>query len=125
MEVNSYKLAEKINEEVNNSITYKTDIENYGKPEFWEATDKYGDCEDYALVKRGKLLSAGWPIDKMGLVCCNIPNQGGHCVLYVETDKGGFIMDNRFSGMRDPTALDYEWISILRGSVWYAINGWS
>lgn len=120
----SYKLVEKINDEVNNSVTYKTDSLKYGLPEFWECATTQGDCEDYALTKRGRLLELGCPPDKICLVFCDVPGEGGHCVLYVETDKGGFILDNRFSGVRTPTELGYTWVSILRGKVWYTLDGW-
>ena len=33
--MNSYKLAERINSDVNASVTYKTDLAQYGKPEHW------------------------------------------------------------------------------------------
>ena len=45
---NSYKLASRINSDVNASVKYKTDLGQYGVPEFWTVAGKYGDCEDYA-----------------------------------------------------------------------------
>ena len=33
--MNSYKLASRINSDVNASVSYKTDLEQYGKPEHW------------------------------------------------------------------------------------------
>jgi len=68
--VNSYSIAERINSDVNASVTYKTDLEQYAKPEFWTEAGKFGDCEDYALLKRAYLLEQGWPIDKLNLCCC-------------------------------------------------------
>lgn len=53
---NSYKLAERINRDVNASITYKTDLAQYGTPEHWCLPSNFGDCEDYALLKRKLLL---------------------------------------------------------------------
>ena len=35
---NSYRLAERINNTVNTSVTYKTDLEQYGKPEHMGST---------------------------------------------------------------------------------------
>ena len=57
---------------------------------------KYGDCEDYALAKRNALLNAGWPKDKLGLCVCYTQSGEGHCVLWVDTDKGSFILDNNY-----------------------------
>lgn len=112
----SYKLVDKINEEVNTSITYRSDAAVYNKPEFWTPAVKLGDCEDYALLKRNKLLAAGADESQMGLVCCyvrELPDTvSGHCVLWVNTDKGGFILDNRYQGLQRPTDLDYIWESM-------------
>ena len=55
---NSYKLAERINNTVNTSVTYKTDLEQYGKPEHLVGANTLGDCEDYALLKRKSYWSA-------------------------------------------------------------------
>ena len=46
---NSYKLAERINSDVNARVTYKSDLEQFDTPEFWAVAGKFGDCEDYAL----------------------------------------------------------------------------
>ena len=48
--MNSYKLAERINSDVNASVTYKTDLAQYGTPEHWCLPTDFGDCEDYALT---------------------------------------------------------------------------
>jgi len=34
--VNSYSVAERINRDVNASVTYKTDLEQYATPEYWK-----------------------------------------------------------------------------------------
>jgi len=33
--MNNYNVAQRINSDVNASVTYKTDLEQYGKPEHW------------------------------------------------------------------------------------------
>ena len=40
---NSYKLAERINSNVNASVSYKTDLEQYSKPEYWVEAGTFGD----------------------------------------------------------------------------------
>lgn len=57
--MNNYSLAERINLQVNASVSYKTDLEQYGVPEFWTEAGTFGDCEDYALLKRAYLLEQG------------------------------------------------------------------
>lgn len=123
-----YSIVSDINDEVNASVTYQTDVQQYSNPEFWTPAVKLGDCEDYALLKRNKLLAAGADESQMGLVCCYVrelpDTASGHCVLWVNTDKGGFIFDNRYQGLQRPTDLDYIWESMLKDSKWYAIVSW-
>jgi len=68
--VNSYNVAERINRDVNASVTYKTDLEQYSTPEFWKEADKFGDCEDYALLKRQRLIESGFARKDLHLACC-------------------------------------------------------
>ena len=96
--MNSYSVAERINSQVNASVTYKTDLEQYSTPEFWKEAGAFGDCEDYALRKRHLLLNEDWPTDKLFLCTCWVETNEYHCVLLVNTDKGFFILDNRLTG---------------------------
>lgn len=121
--MNDYKLAEQVHREVNASVTYKTDAAQFSRPEHWVPAGRYGDCEDYALLKRQKLLDAGWPSSKLSLCTCLVGDEG-HCVLYAETDRGGFILDNLQEWPARPTSLPYQWISILCDGSWRALVGW-
>ena len=121
---NSYKLASRINSDVNASVTYKTDLEQYGKPEHWCLPTDFGDCEDYALAKRNALLNAGWPKNKLGLCICEAFGSG-HCCLWVETDKGSFILDNNYALPVKPSELPYKWESMLCDGVWQQLHGFA
>ena len=122
---NSYRLAERINNTVNTSVTYKTDLEQYGKPEYWCLPSNFGDCEDYALAKRNALLNAGWSKDKLGLCVCYTASNEGHCVLWVGTDKGSFILDNNYAFPMKPSELPYKWESMLCDGVWRQLHGFA
>ena len=122
---NSYKLAERVNSHVNNSVTYKTDLEQYNKPEHWCLPTDFGDCEDYALLKRKLLLEQGWPSDKLGLCVCYIQSGEGHCVLWVDTDKGSFILDNNYDFPMKPSDLPYHWESMLCDGEWLGLRGFA
>jgi predicted transglutaminase-like cysteine proteinase len=55
--------------------------------------DGYGDCEDYALLKRRMLIESGWP--REALLLTVVRGEGeGHAVLTVTTDKGDYVLDN-------------------------------
>ena len=126
---NSYSLAERINSDVNASVSYKTDLEQYSKPEYWVEAGTFGDCEDYALLKRELLKEQGFDEDKIHIATCWINVKAintGHCVLIVETDKGQFVLDNN---LKDPVPLNFEavdykyiWNIIERGGKWYEFS---
>lgn len=83
-----------VNYDVNQTITPMTDMEIYGVEEEWAYPDSIGDCEDYVLLKRRKLIEAGFsPADLLITVVLQ-PNGDGHAVLTVRTDRGDFILDN-------------------------------
>lgn len=117
-----YQIAESINAEVNRSVTYKTDLEQYGKLEFWEPAGEFGDCEDYALLKRQRLVDAGAPVADMLLATCTMPDGQGHMVLLVKTDQGWFVLDNNYNWPMIPSQLPYRWDRCLRGGQWVELS---
>ena len=101
------------------------ELEQFDTPEFWTLAGKYGDCEDYALAKRSALLQAGWSKDKLGLCVCYTASNEGHCVLWVDTDKGSFILDNNYDFPMKPSELPYRWESMLCDGVWQQLHGFA
>jgi predicted transglutaminase-like cysteine proteinase len=70
-------------------------MEHWGVVERWNYPDDgYGDCEDYALLKRKLLMQAGWPRQALLMTVVRDLNGDGHAVLTVKTDKGEFVLDN-------------------------------
>ena len=123
--MNNYNVAQRINLQVNASVTYKTDLAQFEVPEFWQEAGKFGDCEDYALAKRNALLQAGWQKDKLGLCVCYTQSGEGHCVLWVGTDKGSFILDNNYDFPMKPSDLPYRWESMLCNGQWVQLHGFA
>ena len=123
--MNSYSLAERINSQVNASVTYKTDLEQYFTPEHWVEATTFGDCEDYALLKRHALVQLGWSLDDVNLIACVTETGEGHCVLLVKTDKGNYILDNRYEWPMLPKSLPYSWESILCDGKWRELQGFA
>lgn len=124
--MNGYALAERIHREVNASTTYRTDAQSFGVPEYWECAGQFGDCEDYTLAKRARLLAAGWHVDLLGLCVCVDDTGTGHCVLYVYTiDRGAWILDNRHDWPMRPHDLPYTWSKMLCDGKWRKLLGWS
>lgn len=122
--MNSYAIAESVQRKVNFDTEYRSDQLQYGVPEFWTIAGQFGDCEDYALAKRQALLDKGWTHDQLGLVVCKTETGEGHCVLWVTTDHGNYILDNRYEWPMLPKDLPYKWESMLCGGVWLELRGW-
>jgi predicted transglutaminase-like cysteine proteinase len=86
----------RINKWVNETVKPMTDMDHWGVVEKWSYPDDgYGDCEDYALLKRRMLVDAGWPREALLMTVVREKNGNGHAVLTVKTDKGEFILDNQ------------------------------
>jgi len=91
-----FKVIEAVNAEVNNAVQPVTDVELYGKAEWWSyPADGRGDCEDYVLLKRKMLIERGFPASALLITVARDENNEGHAVLTVRTDKGDFILDNK------------------------------
>ena len=85
-----------INNDVNKAIAPVTDLELYGQPEVWAyPADNRGDCEDYVLLKRKKLIERGFPESTLLITVVRDENNEGHAILTVRTDKGDFVLDNK------------------------------
>jgi predicted transglutaminase-like cysteine proteinase len=84
-----------VNKWVNETIKPLTDLEHWGVVERWSyPEDGYGDCEDYALLKRRMLIESGWPRETLLLTVVRGEQDAGHAVLTVTTDKGDYVLDN-------------------------------
>jgi predicted transglutaminase-like cysteine proteinase len=92
----NWKTLEAINTRVNSAIVPITDMEHWGVIERWDlAEDGKGDCEDFALLKRKRLIEAGLPRRALLMTVVIDEEQAGHAVLMVRTDAGDLILDNK------------------------------
>jgi predicted transglutaminase-like cysteine proteinase len=83
-----------VNRSVNSAVRPRTDQSMYGRLEVWDYPGRYGDCEDYALLKQRELIERGWPASVLLVTVVRRRNGNGHAVLTVLTDEGDFILDN-------------------------------
>lgn len=116
-----FALAEAINTRINESTCYKSDFERVDRMEFWDVAVGTGDCEDYALAKRAKLLEQGASTDDLRLAVCQTETGGWHAVLIVTTDRGDYVLDNRYPEPMPRHMLDYRWDRIQKGKQWCKI----
>lgn len=87
-----------VNESVNREIKPVSDQEQYGVVERWTfPVSGQGDCEDYVLVKRKRLIKSGWPASALLITVVKDEFGEGHAVLTVRTDRGDLVLDNKRS----------------------------
>lgn len=88
-------LASRINTEVNLSVRSMTDMANYGRSEHWTLPyNGAGDCEDYALLKKKRLIESG--VDSRLLTMAVVIDGWGenHVVLMLRLASGDVVLDN-------------------------------
>jgi len=86
-----------VNRHVNAKIKPVTDMENYGKINFWTYPIDSGLCHSFALLKKRYLAELGITPDKLLMTVVLTETGEGHAVLTIPTDKGDYILDNRRS----------------------------
>jgi predicted transglutaminase-like cysteine proteinase len=98
-----------INAEINTSINYVS--EQDGEDD-WKLNPASGDCEDFAVTKRQRLLRAGWPSGALRIATARTSDGIGHAVLVVSTSQGDLVLDNRTNVVKPWKAVDLKWIKI-------------
>ncbi|WP_269930738.1 transglutaminase-like cysteine peptidase [Aminobacter sp. HY435] len=99
-----------VNSSVNSRIKERSDIANVGKDDDWRVPAAYGDCEDFAILKKRELLKRGWPASALLLTVARYRGEG-HTVLTVRTSEGDLILDNRTSSVRDWSRTPYSYFA--------------
>jgi len=85
-----------VNQAVNDAITPLSDMEQWGVVERWSLPETgAGDCEDYVLEKRKRLLAAGFPRSSLLITVVRDKKGDGHAVLMIKSDRGDYILDNQ------------------------------
>jgi predicted transglutaminase-like cysteine proteinase len=114
-----------INRKVNREIAPATDMEIYGQAEYWTIPTTRGDCEDYALLKRKRLMARGWPASALLMTVVRDEKGEGHAVLTARTVQGDFILDNKIDEVKAWHRTRYEYImrqSYLNPQIWMSLD---
>jgi predicted transglutaminase-like cysteine proteinase len=114
-----------VNRAVNREIEAATDLEIYGQTEYWTIPTTRGDCEDYALLKRKRLVARGWPISSLLLTVVRDERGEGHAVLTARTMQGDFILDNKVDEVKLWNRTPYEFVmrqSYLNTRIWMSLD---
>ena len=98
--LNERDLLARVNQWVNQQITYINDDRNYHQSDFWATAEQTiargsGDCEDYAILKMQLLRAAGVDASRMKLVLLrDLAANSDHAFLLVQTAEGKVVLDN-------------------------------
>ncbi|MGH6924456.1 MAG: transglutaminase-like cysteine peptidase [Propylenella sp.] len=66
----------------------------------WTVGGQAGDCEDFALTKKMRLMRAGWPSSALLMATAVTQSGEPHAVLIVRTDNGDVVLDNLTDSIR-------------------------
>lgn len=115
-----HEQLKQVNRSVNSRIKERNDT-----GDDWRVPVAYGDCEDFAILKKRELLKRGWPASALLLTVARYRGQG-HTVLTVRTNEGDLILDNLTSSIRDWSSTPYNYFARQaqgNGRSWERIGG--
>jgi predicted transglutaminase-like cysteine proteinase len=101
---NNWETVNAVNLQVNSTIIPATDMEVYGKEEYWAYPITAGDCEDFALLKRRLLIQRGFSPSNLLMTVVRKPDGEGHAILTLRTAQGDYELDN----LSDEVKLWYQ-----------------
>lgn len=123
------RLVNEINREVNRDVHKASDFDLYGLLEYWSLPKvidgkMYGDCEDYALEKRRRLIAAGIPADTISMAVAVTARGESHAVLVVAFESGDWVLDNLTPWATPWSELNYRWVQrqVEGSSQWATIS---
>lgn len=99
-----------VNTDVNRAVSPVTDLEYYQREEMWTLPGGYGDCEDYVLLKRKRLVERGWSTGALLVTVVFDEVGAGHAVLLVRTSRGDFVLDNKTDKIRRWYETAYRYV---------------
>ena len=99
-----------VNTSANRGVSPITDAEYYKVEELWTVPAYYGDCEDYVLLKRKRLLEQGWPTGALLITVVFDEVVDGHAVLLARTTAGDFALDNKTDEIRPWDQTPYTYV---------------
>lgn len=123
-------LAKAVNTSVNATVREVSDRRQYGREDVWALpTATGGDCEDFALAKKKRLIEAGLPPASLLIATALDRKRNPHAVLVLRTGAGDYVLDNltgrvlpwretgySFLMMQNPEAPRL-WDAILAGGI--------
>lgn len=123
------RMVNAINRDVNREVHKATDFDLYGLLEYWSLPrvingKMYGDCEDFALEKRRRLIAAGVPESALSMAVAVTARGETHAVLVVSFESGDWVLDNLTPWATPWEDLNYRWVQrqVAGSSTWSAVS---
>jgi predicted transglutaminase-like cysteine proteinase len=99
----------RVNREVNYAIRPKENTRGIAAEE-WLVAPRSGDCNDYAVTKRHRLLALGWPSQSLLLAEVAIAAGEHHLILIVRTRQQDLVLDNLSQSVLPVSDITYRWV---------------
>ena len=112
LNASTLELLTRVNREVNNAIVPRKKSYGANIEDRWTISPTSGDCNDYAVTKRRKLIESGIPASALRLSVTKTPAGEGHLVLVVTTNKADLVLDNLVDAIKPWQNTNYQWIKI-------------
>jgi len=123
-----WRELERVDAEVDRAILPADDGAAQGLDDHWSLAPARGDCEDYVLTKRHRLIELGWPAHALLVTLVREERGRQHAVLVVRTDRGDLVLDNLSRGVAAWNRLAYRWIkrqSAADPTRWVKLDGYA
>ncbi len=105
--------AKRVNAAVNSRTRELSDRRQYGVEEHWALpTRRGGDCEDFVLEKKRRLIAAGLSPRSLLIATVLDRKRNSHAVLVLRTDQGDYVLDNLRSGVIDWRRTGYSFLKM-------------
>jgi predicted transglutaminase-like cysteine proteinase len=91
----------------------------------WTPGEPVGDCKDYAMTKRQRLINSGWPTSALPTAIVRTARGEEHLVLVARTSQGDFVLDNLTDQIAPWTSTSYAWEKIQSptdGLMWRGVG---
>jgi predicted transglutaminase-like cysteine proteinase len=91
----------------------------------WTPGEPVGDCKDYAMTKRQRLIDSGWPSSALPTAIVRTSRGEEHLVLVARTSQGDFVLDNLNDQVAPWKSAAYSWEKIQSptdGLTWRSVG---
>lgn len=124
-----YRMIQAVNSSVNRFTAQVSDIVSAGVEERWNriaaSRSPMGDCEDFAIEKRARLLEAGFSPERLFYSVVYKAGFGLHTVLIARLDDADYVLDSATPHILTWSKTKYVWLraqSTVDPMLWFRVD---